>query len=681
MLIMGVFIVKNKNLLKSTGLIFLLIIVNINSVFGYSIDYKKENDILIELDGDPTESLLSSGWYYKPTNYAELVSWYESLESAYPDYLEVFKANELYNTGTVTGGYDLYYVRITNETLGLHKPEVLFVGGPHGNENVGYIGLYWFTDWLMRMAYTDGHCEEYSKDWLQWIIDNREIYLVVCHNPYSFDNGPQRYDGNGWDVCRECDYDGPGWPTGGIWGSVNGKTLREFVNHHLIRVGSDFHDGIRMLLYPWTSNHDTVYGTSPITGKTHSHSPPDFYYLDAAALRLGDYIGDYGGDFDKDSVGPAASTILYEAPGAIIPWAYGADVEKNPVEDPFVQDETYGNYPGSGILWITPEYSVTKNPPEYTFGNDTIHRFGAEVRRFVLHQADLAQPYLMWQSGTIENETQVEPGTSVPFLWQVNGSLVVDHTYIQWGNDPDPINNFDHTTSDYDEHAGDYYGGTGWDDAESGTTNGVTYNENIILDTSGDYYFVAKAQVDQVYSTVLHPEIYGNTSYLRLIKERTNDSYYEMLEGSDGTEEIYGQSWWYSPILHVTVNIPPNAPTIDGPGSGKAGTSYEYGFNTTDPDGDDITEYIVDWGDGTGEETITGPFASGDEATASHTWTEKDIYTIKAKSKDIHEAESEWATLEVTMPKNKPFNFNFPLLEWLFERFPILQRLLGILWN
>jgi hypothetical protein len=668
---------KYSNLLKTIGLIFLLIIVNINSVFGYSNDYKRENDLLIELDGDPTQLLFSPSWYNKPASYAELVSWYQSLESAYPNYLEVFKANELYNTGTVTGGYDLYYVRITNESLGFHKPEVLFLGGPHGNENVGTIGLYWFTDWLMRMTFTNDICEEYSKDWLNWIINNREIYIEVCHNPYGFDHGPQRHDANGWDINRECDYDGPGTPTGGIWGSVNGKTLREFVNHHLIRSGSDGHDGIRMLFYPWTSNHENVYGTSPITGKTHSYCPPDFYYMDAASLRLCDYIGDYGGDFDIDSIGPAASTILYEAPGAILPWAYGSDIEKNPVEDPYVQDEIFGNYPGSGILWFTPEYSVSKNPPEYTYGNDTIHRFGAEVRRLVLHLTDIAQPYLRWQSGTIENNAEVEPGTSVPLLWQVNGSLVVDHTYIQWGTDPDPINNYNYTTSDYDEHAGHYYGGTGWDDAESGSTNGVTYNENIILDTPGDYYFVAKAQVDQIYSTVLHPEIYGDTSYLRVIKERTNDDYYEVLVGTDGTEEIFGQSWWHSPVIHVRVKSnPPPPPEIFGPLIGKVGVEYDYHFLIPYVTYCDALRLRVDWGD-TGPGKWHGPYEPGENITLPHTWKKKGDYTIRAQVMDVFGIESDWETLTVNMPRNKPY-INTLFLNFL-QNHPNLLKLMQLL--
>ena len=78
----------------------------------------------------------------------------------------------------------------------------------------------------------------------------------------------------------------------------------------------------------------------------------------------------------------------------------------------------------------------------------------------------------------------------------VNGSLVVDHTYIQWGNNPDVINNPEYTTEDFDEFAGQYLGGTGWDNAESGSTNGTTYVENIKLSSPGVYYFVAKAQVE-----------------------------------------------------------------------------------------------------------------------------------------------------------------------------------------
>jgi len=100
-------------------------------------------------------------------------------------------------------------------------------------------------------------------------------------------------------------------------------------------------------------------------------------------------------------------------------------------------------------------------------------------------------------------------------------------------------------------------------------------------------------------------------------------------------------------------NAPPGAPVITGENNGNTGTEYEYTFAAVDPDGDDIAEYIVDWGDETGE-TITGPFASGAEATASHTWDEDGDYTITAKAKDINGLVGPEGTLIVTMPVNKP---------------------------
>ncbi len=657
--------------------IVLLMLGNATFATAYSNDMVKDSNENIIMEGNQIETMMAPGWYSKPSSYAELVSWYQSLESMYPDYIEVFKANELYETGTATGGYDCYYIRITNETLGLHKPEVLFLGSPHGDEVVGGIGLYWFTDWLMRMAFTDETHEEFSKDYLQWIIDNREIYIEVLHNPYGYDHGPQRYDGNGWDLNREADYDGPGTPTGGIWASVPGKTLVEFINHHLCRVGCDFHAGVRMLLYSWADTHPDVSGTSPISGYTYSNAPPDFYFFDASSLRLGDFMGNYGGNLYYGNIGTIHELIYYSVKGGINSWAYAADIVKNPIEDPYVKDEIFGNYPGAGVLWLSPEMSTVKNVAESEFGNDTIHRYGAEVRRFVLHQTDLAQPYLRWHPNTIENDAEVPPGTTIPLMWQVNGSLVVDHTYIQWGTDPDPINNFEHSTPDNDEYAGEYIGGTGWDEAESGSTNGVIYSGNLILNTPGDYYFVAKAQVDQVYANILRPDIYGDDPYLRLVKERTNDSYYEVLEGTDGTEEIFGQTWWYSPIIHVSVvNDAPDKP--DKPSGSKNGNvDIEYTYTTkTFDNNDDKVSYKWDWGDGTTSDW-EGPYYSGETVESSHTWTEEGNYQIKVKSKDVHEDESPWSDpLSINIPRNKMTSKT--LLQLLLERF---QYIFPILWK
>ena len=497
--------------------------------------------------------------YWKADSYDELVNWYLWLEENYSDYIEVFKANELYGLGKVDGIYDMYYVRITNESLGFHKPEVLFIGSPHGDETVGTNCLYWFADWLMRYAYHPDF-DNPQRKWLRYLIDHREIYIVVCQNPYGFDH-VQRRDSHGWDLNREADYDGPGDDVPYVWASINGKTLERFIANHTIRVASDMHGGTRMLLYPWSSTHDNVHAWSPISGEDYWYAPPDFYFYDAVGLRLGDYIGDYGGDLNENNIGPAGELLWYPAYGCYMSWGYAADVERNTAEDQYVDDETYGNYYGARIFWLSPEISSTKNPPQSTFGNDTTWGWGIDVRHFLLHQIDIAQPYVRWISAP-ENDIEVMPGTTLTFKWQVNGSLVVDHTYIQWGTDPDPINNSEYNTTDHDEHAGDYYGGTGWDNADNGTTQGVIYVENITIDTPGDYYFVAKAQVDQVYADRVAPGVYGNHSYLRMLEERINESYYEEINGTDGLEVIRGRLWWYSPIIHVKVVNPDTSPPV-----------------------------------------------------------------------------------------------------------------------
>ena len=131
-------------------------------------------------------------------------------------------------------------------------------------------------------------------------------------------------------------------------------------------------------------------------------------------------------------------------------------------------------------------------------------------------------------------------------------------------------------------------------------------------------------------------------------------------------------------VVEEPPNQPPSAPEITGETNGNAGTSYDYSIVAIDPDNDNIAEYIVNWGDGN-EETFTGPFASGVACIKSHTWTEKGTYTIKAKAKDINNAESDWGTLTVTMPKNKAINKSFLYFLQqhihLFSLFKLIMRL------
>ena len=118
----------------------------------------------------------------------------------------------------------------------------------------------------------------------------------------------------------------------------------------------------------------------------------------------------------------------------------------------------------------------------------------------------------------------------------------------------------------------------------------------------------------------------------------------------------------------------PSKPDIDGPTSGQPGIEYTYTFYSNDyfPE-DDQVYYYVDWGDGTNTGWI-GPFEPGEIVTRSHIWNTEDTYNIRVKAKDSYDAESEEASLSVSVPKNK--RYIFPILMRILERFPILYKLL-----
>jgi hypothetical protein len=117
-----------------------------------------------------------------------------------------------------------------------------------------------------------------------------------------------------------------------------------------------------------------------------------------------------------------------------------------------------------------------------------------------------------------------------------------------------------------------------------------------------------------------------------------------------------------------SINEPPNKPTINGPLNGEVGVEYEYIFTATDPNFD-VLEYYIKWDDGY-VETWEGPYNSGEEAIFSHTWDREGTYTIQAKVRDDYGEESDWGYLEVTMPRNKIFNYNLYLrLHEQFQKF------------
>ena len=133
------------------------------------------------------------------------------------------------------------------------------------------------------------------------------------------------------------------------------------------------------------------------------------------------------------------------------------------------------------------------------------------------------------------------------------------------------------------------------------------------------------------------------------------------------------ESWGYLHAIGPLNSNAPSAPEIDGSPSGRAGKKYDFTFKSTSPLDRDLY-YWIEWGDGDKTGWI-GAYSSGEEITESHTWSEKEIYTIKARAKDTDNLWGPWSYFEVEIPR-KRISYNSFFLQ-LFNRYPFLDYLLN----
>jgi len=85
-------------------------------------------------------------------------------------------------------------------------------------------------------------------------------------------------------------------------------------------------------------------------------------------------------------------------------------------------------------------------------------------------------------------------------------------------------------------------------------------------------------------------------------------------------------------------NSAPDAPSIQGPASGRPADTLSYVLNSTDPDGDSV-KFMMSWGDGASTQWSRAT-ASGADYTLTHVYSESGTYYITAKAKDTKDAES-----------------------------------------
>jgi len=221
---------------------------------------------------------------------------------------------------------------------------------------------------------------------------------------------------------------------------------------------------------------------------------------------------------------------------------------------------------------------------------------------------------------------------------------------------------------------------------------------------SGDYpfYFVAmvadmaqKAEdrLVQDYNLYGYPSSFFDGGYKVLVGGYEDVSYYQTRIEQSGSRDVHeldlsvSVEWLGAGDLQIDVSITnneeiintaPDTPSIDGPTNGNINEEQEYTIVTTDPEGNEVyywVEFCADCQDA----VWSGPFESGEEFIIAHTWEAEGTYTVRAKAKDSQGIESDWGTLEVTMPRVNRFSTR--LSQRFFDIFPqlslIIKKILG----
>jgi hypothetical protein len=106
-------------------------------------------------------------------------------------------------------------------------------------------------------------------------------------------------------------------------------------------------------------------------------------------------------------------------------------------------------------------------------------------------------------------------------------------------------------------------------------------------------------------------------------------------------------------------NQPPDPPVAPlGRSLGYASIGYTFRTATDDPEGSQLW-YQWDWGDEVGD--WSGPYASGEVVSASHTWDEPGIYSVRVKAKDDPDSDGDPSDgMESDWSGSTPFEVRIP---------------------
>lgn len=137
------------------------------------VAFERTGDSVENIIPTPTDFKIQStlGGYY---SWAQMMAAVDSVKKKYPSITDTF------SIGQSVQGKKLLCLKISdNPTVDENEPEILFMGHHHAREAIGGASMIFLMQYLT---------EYYSKDSrIKDLVDNREIYIIVCVNPDGWD--------------------------------------------------------------------------------------------------------------------------------------------------------------------------------------------------------------------------------------------------------------------------------------------------------------------------------------------------------------------------------------------------------------------------------------------------------------------------------------------------------------
>ncbi|MHC1776842.1 MAG: M14 family zinc carboxypeptidase [Lentimicrobium sp.] len=218
----------------------------------------------------------------------------------------------LHSLGVATGFNQLFALKISdNSAIDENEAEVMFDGGIHGDEIGGPENMIRFARDL---------CLGYGMDpEITDLVNNREIWIYYCVNPYGRDN-MTRYNANGVDINRDGGYmwNGEG-NSPAAFSQPETKAYRNFLTDNQFAIHCSYHSGTEFISFPWS------YREEP----TPDHAIHDF--LASLYASSSGYSGiPYGQGFTgMYAINGSTKDFGYGALGSIS-WSVEISVSKQP---------------------------------------------------------------------------------------------------------------------------------------------------------------------------------------------------------------------------------------------------------------------------------------------------------------------------------------------------------------